>query len=254
MSGPAPGGVTREIEPYGDGELRRGEWWRPSGDRPLPTVMLVHGGYWGPCYDRSLEDSVAADLAGRGFAVWNVDYSAADRPWPQTLLDVAAAHDHLADDPGVGTLSLVGHSAGGQLALWLASRRHLPHGAPGAGPRGPAPALVVGQAPVAALRAGFRQDLGDGAIGRLLGGSPDELPDRYAVADPVALAPSGARVLLLHSHGDEHVPYSQSEAYAKADPQARLTEVPGDHFTHLDPASDAWSRALEALDALPTGR
>lgn len=250
MSGPAAEGVAREVRSYGDRELQRGEWWLPSGDGPFPTVMLVHGGYWGPAYDRSLGDTVAADLAGRGFAVWNIDYAAADTPWPQTLLDVAAAHDYLADDPRVGTLCLVGHSAGGQLVLWLGSRRRLPDGAPGAGPRGPAPALVVGQAPVAALRAGFPQDLGDGAIGRLLEGSPDEFPGRYDVTDPVALAPSGGRVLLLHSHSDEHVPFSQSEAYAAVDPQAMLTEVPGDHFAHLDPGSEAWSRVLEALDQL----
>ncbi len=248
-------GFVREIEEYGDEPLQRGEWWRPTGsDGPWPTVLLVHGGYWGPVYDRSLEDAVAADLAGRGFAVWNIDYAAADAGWPHTLLDVAASHDHLADDPRVTSLSLLGHSAGGQLVLWLASRGHLPDGAPGGRPRGPVPSLVVAQAPVAALRAGHALGLDGGAIGRFLGGSPDEQPGRYDVSDPVALAPSGARVLLLHSRSDEHVPWSQSEAYVRADPSARLVEVPGDHFAHLDPTSEAWARVLEGLQGPTTGR
>lgn len=221
----------------------------PPGDPPFRTVMLVHGGYWEPKFDRTLQDRVAADLAGRGFLVWNVDYAAADTAWPQTLLDVAAAQDRLSDDPRAGSVAVVGHSAGGQLALWCAARSRLPRGAPGAGPR-TAVALVVGQAPVAALRDGYAQHLGDGAVGRLLGGSPDQVPERYDVADPVALAPTGVPTVLLHSRSDRLVPYAQSESYVKADPAARLSEVPGDHFAHLDPASEAWARLLEALDVL----
>ena len=92
LGGPAPRpriteGTTRMIEAYGDGKLQRGEWWLPPNAPAgrLPTVVLVHGGFWGPSYDRSLEDAVAADLTGRGFLCWNIDYSAADVPWPATL-------------------------------------------------------------------------------------------------------------------------------------------------------------------------
>lgn len=239
----------RTVEAYGDGPSQRGELWVPVGDPPFPTVMLVHGGYWGPEYDRSLEDTVAADLAGRGFLVWNVDYAAADTAWPQTLLDVAAAQDHLTDDPRVAKVAVVGHSAGGQLALWLGSRGRLPAGAPGAGLRR-APVLVIGQAPVAALRDGFAQNLGGGAVGRLLDGSPAQVPERYDVTDPVSLAPSGVPTLLLHSRTDALVPYAQSETYAAADPDVRLVPVPGDHFAHLDPGSEAWAQVLAALSAL----
>ena len=282
LRGPGPRarvaeGTVRTVEAYGDGPLQRGEWWLPApggrgaGEGLLPTVVLVHGGYWRPGYDRSLEDAVAADLAGRGFLVWNIDYAAADSPWPATLLDVAAAHDALrtgayADRVDPARTAVVGHSAGGHLALWLASRTRLPPGAPGAGPRAPVPALAVGQAPVAALVQGAGEGLGRGAVVALLGGTPDQVPERYAVTDPAALAPSGVPTVLLHSAADDLVPISQSEAYvraaaraapgvrvvrpAPAGPPARLVRVPGDHFAHLDPRSPAVAELRRALQVL----
>ncbi|CAA9343511.1 MAG: hypothetical protein AVDCRST_MAG16-1898, partial [uncultured Frankineae bacterium] len=143
--------MTPVREAYGPSERHVGDWWVP--DRPderLPTVVLVHGGFWRAEWDLSLEDDVAADLAGRGFLVWNVDYRPSSEPWPATLTDVAAAHDHLRTRARVDLTrtAVVGHSAGGHLALWLASRTRLPDGAPGAAPRVPHPALAVAQAPV----------------------------------------------------------------------------------------------------------
>lgn len=255
--GPSPAisaGTVRLVESYGDLPLQQGEWWVPPGAAAgrLPTVVLVHGGYWGPGYDRHLEDAVAADLAGRGFLVWNVDYRAADHPWPATLTDVAAAYDHAARSARVdtGSIAVVGHSAGGHLALWLASRR-----APFAPADGvPRPRLAVGQAPVAALAAGVPQGLGGGAVVRLLGGTPEQVPDRYAQADPMALLPSGTRTVLIHSTADAAVPLSQSETYRAAATGAgddcTLERVGGDHYAHLDPASQACDRLRDALLSL----
>ena len=246
-------GTERVVERYGDGPFQSGEWWVPpgAGDR-LPVVVLVHGGYWNPGYDRSLEDAVAADLAGRGYLCWNVDYAAADAGWPATLTDVAAAYDHLAVS-GFATrldparISVVGHSAGGHLALWLA-RRPAAFARPTAVPP---PAVCVGQAPVAALVDGARAGLGGGAVQRLLGGEPTDRADRYAQADPVALLPSGVRTVLVHSAGDDAVPIVQSETYvaaatAKGD-DCRLVRVGGDHYAHLDPASEACTAMRAAL-------
>ena len=262
LRGPAPRprvvpGTTRTVEAYGPGRWQRGEWWLPPGEEGqsggLPTVVLVHGGYWRPGYDRSLEDAVAADLAGRGYLVWNLDYAAGDAPWPATLLDVAAGHDHLTRGRYSGRVdpartAVVGHSAGGHLALWLASRRALPAGAPGGEPAAPAPALAVGQAPVAALVRGAAEGLGSEAVVALLGGTPQEVPERYRVSDPVALAPARVPTLLLHSEADTLVPISQSETYlAAAGPAARLVRVPGEHFAHLDPRSPALDELRRAL-------
>lgn len=245
-------GVTRLVESYGDGPLQRGEWWLPSAPGLLPTVVLVHGGYWRPVYDRTLEDPIAADLAARGFLCWNLDYAAADRPWPATLLDVAAGFDHLArgslaDRVDPERVTVVGHSAGGHLALWLASRHRLPAGAPGAGPHGPLPRLCVAQAPVACLVDGSRAGLGGGAVDALMGGSPEQHPDRYAVADPVALLPSGVRTVLVHGVSDDTVPLAQSEAYVAVADRATLETYAGGHYEHLDPTSEAVALLRRAL-------
>ena len=260
LGSPAPraqvaAGTVREVEQYGDLPRQRGEWWLPPGapEGPLPTVVLVHGGYWRSSYDLSLEDAVAADLAARGSLVWNVDYRPSDQPWPATLTDAAAAYDHLATGRFAGRVdpsrvSVVGHSAGGHLALWLASRDRLPAGAPGGQRTGPPVAAVVAQAPVAALADGARLGLGGGAVRALLGGGPDELPERYAVADPLALLPTGLPTTCVHAAGDDLVPISQSETYvAAAGPVARLVRVPGAHFEHLDPASEACAAMREGL-------
>jgi acetyl esterase/lipase len=248
-------GTTREVEAYGELPRQVGEWWLPpdAADGPLPTVVLVHGGYWRSSFDLTLENAVAADLAGRGFLVWNVDYRPSSDPYPATFVDAAAAYDHLVDgrfrdrvDPA--RVSVVGHSAGGHLALWLASRDRLPAGAPGAGRRGPQPAAVVAQAPVASLAEGARLGLGAGAVPALLGGTPQEVPERYAVADPIALLPVGADVTCVHAPGDDLVPISQSRDYvAAAGPGAGLVEFSGGHFEHLDPSSQACEAMRSAL-------
>ncbi len=260
LGNPAPraqvaDGTLREVEQYGDLPRQKGEWWLPpgAGTGRLPTVVLVHGGYWRNSFDLSLEDAVAADLAARGFLVWNIDYRPSNDPWPATFLDAAAGYDHLSAgryasrvDPD--RVSVVGHSAGGHLALWLASRERLPADAPGAGGGGPRSAVVVGQAPVAALADGARLGLGGGAVQALLGGEPDEVPERYAVGDPLALLPTDVATTCIHAGGDDLVPISQSETYvAAAGSEAKLVTFAGGHFEHLDPASEACAQMRAAL-------
>jgi acetyl esterase/lipase len=250
--------VLRVREAYGPHRRSVGDWWLPA-DRsagPLPTVVLVHGGFWREDYDLSLEDDVAADLAARGWRVWNVDYRPSSEPWPATLTDAAAAYDHLRTRTGDEQVdprrtAVVGHSAGGHLALWLASRSRLPAGAPGSCDSFPPPALVVAQAPVAALEDAARRRLGSGAVQALLGAEPAEVPDRLAVADPLGLLPTGVPTVCLHADADDQVPIASSEAYvAAAGGDARLVHVPGGHFEHLDPASEAVAALRDALQLL----
>lgn len=250
-----PEGTTRTVDTYGTAKQQDAQWWVPAAvSGKLPTVVLVHGGFWRPGYDRSLEDGVAADLVGRGFLVLNVDYRSSAAPWPTTMTDAATAYDLLvtgthADRVDPARVAVVGHSAGGHLALWLAARHRLPAGAPGASPKGPRPKLAVGQAPCAALTVGAAEDLGAGAVLALLGGTPAQVPDRYAVADPTALVPTGIRTVCISGEGDSTVPIRQSEVFVSAAKQAgedaTLVRVPGDHFVHLDASS-------EAIDALRT--
>ena len=252
------------VEPYGDLPAQVGEWWLPRrsmgrGRAPanLPLVVLIHGGYWKPVYDRHLEDVVAASLTRRGFAVWNIDYRPAGGRWSDTFSDVAAAIDHVPRSAYAGALDLrrvavMGHSAGGHLALWLAARPALPADAVGGRPA-LVPVLAVGQAAVCDLVTGALERLGDGAVAALLGGGPEQFPDRYAVGSPRALLPlRGVRIVLVHGRDDTVVPVSQSRDYARA-AEAAGTPVElhlldsAEHIEHLRPRSPALAPVFAAL-------
>jgi len=243
------------VHRYGADESQFGELWLPDGES-LGTVVVIHGGFWRARYDLSLGRPLAADLAGRGYAAWNLEYRRVlgGGGWPGTFEDVAAGIDLLATLPvRTGRVVAVGHSAGGHLAAWAAGRGKLPAGAPGAGPR-VAVTGVVAQAGVLALADCARERVGDTAALDLMGGGPDEMPDEYRLADPMAAVPLPAAVLCLHSRGDDAVPYSYSERYVAAATaaggQARLAELDGDHFTLIDPASPDWAAVIAALPGL----
>jgi acetyl esterase/lipase len=114
---------------YGPSDSHVGDLYLPAAVSP-PVVCLLHGGFWRMPFGRDEFSPVAIDLATRGFAVWNIEYRRLGVPgggWPGTLQDVAAAIDHLAALAAGGTaldldqVTVVGHSAGGQLALWSAT-------------------------------------------------------------------------------------------------------------------------------------
>lgn len=246
MTGPAP-----RLHRYGPGPDRFLELTLPDRAGPAAVAVVVHGGFWRPAYGIELARPLAADLAGAGFAAVAVEYRRVGEGggWPGTLADVAAAVNCLPGLPEAARLDLadvtaVGHSAGGHLAAWLAARDRLPPGAPGAAPRVRVTAAVL-QAGVLDLDAADRQRLGDGAVRAFLGGSADEVPERYAAADPVRLLPTGARVLCVHGSADDVVPVEQSRRYADAATGAgdrvELRVLPGDHMTPIDPASAAWA-------------
>jgi acetyl esterase/lipase len=228
----------------------------PAGEGPFPVVVLVHGGFWRIGWDRTLMTALARDLAERGVAAWNVEYRRLGQDgggWPGTLLDVAAAVDHLA---GVGKVDArraiaCGHSAGGHLALWLGGRHRLPAGAPGADPVVRLRA-VVGQAAVADLAGGWSRGFARDRMAGLLGGTPGEVPDRYRVADPIGLLPLGVPQVLVHGTADDDVLPEQSRAYVRAaGSEAELIEFEdADHFDVIDPKHAAWRAVVERLPGL----
>ena len=221
------------------------------------VVVIIHGGYWRSTYGAELGEPLAQDLAGRGYACWNLEYRRAGNGggWPATFDDVAAGIDALAAAAGEHGLDLrsttaLGHSAGGHLAVWAAGRAGLPSGAPGAGvPTVPLTA-VVSQAGVLDLGEARRLGLSDGAVENLLGYPGD--PERYRFADPMTAIPLDVPVYAVHGMHDATVPLSQSEGYVReataAGATAELVLVPGDHFAVITPGSEAWERIVGLLD------
>lgn len=217
----------------------------PGGRDP---IALVHGGYWRARYDLHLMDALADDLAARGHAVWNIEYRRTDDPdpdvagggWPATYDDVCGAIRHLAAAAGVGldTVTAVGHSAGGHLALLAGKALGL--------------RAVLAQAPVTDLVATAELGLSRDAAVVLTGGRPAEIPAVYAAASPLAQVPLGCRQLVVHGTADDAVPHEHSVAYAAAAAAAgdavTFRSWPGlDHFFVLDPTNPSWPDALAWL-------
>jgi len=236
--------------------MQVGELFLPKGRGPFGVVVVVHGGYWHPPWDRSLMTALGEDLVGHGLAAWNLEYRQIGEGggWPSTLEDVASGVDALAD---VGSpldlerVGSVGHSAGGQLALWACARHTLPEGAPGAAPHVRAKA-VVSQAGVIDLHLAAVTPPSDEATNAFLGGLPDEYPERYAVASPRERLPIGIDQLVLHGDWDGLVSIRLAESYAAAARQAgdpcelRVLSRVG-HMDHLDPSATPWVVARDWL-------
>lgn len=229
-----------------------------------PLVVIVHGGFWRARYDRAHTGPMAEDLAFRGFATAAIEYRRVGQDgggWPGTFDDVARAVDtvpalaNTVVPGGIGEVVLLGHSAGGHLALWAASRARLSASAPWRLPAAPPLRGVLALAPVAALVLASREGLSDRAADELLGGPADDLPERTAIADPLALVPCSIPSVLVHGTADEDVPVEQSRRYAHAARSAgddcALTELPGTgHLALIDPLSGAWPAVLDALAVL----
>ena len=252
LTWPAPvpdASVRYGTEPDQIADLRRPA---PRPGPPRPLVVVVHGGFWRAGYDRRHTGPLAADLALKGYPVAQLEYRRTGAPgggWPGTLDDVIAG---VAALPGLfagalpevrtasGPPVLLGHSAGGQLALHCAAV---------------APdtvRAVLALAPVADLAEAHRLDLDGGAVTALLGGVPHRFPARYASADPLLRPALATPTVILHGARDQQVPVTMSRRYVAA---ARagggdcvLVELPDcEHFGLIAPYSPAWPHVLTAL-------
>jgi acetyl esterase/lipase len=225
-------------------------------DRAVPLIVLIHGGFWRPAYDRTHLGAMGHALATAGYMVAVPEYRRArmaEEGWTGTFSDIALAADQVAGiarahGADTSAVTWAGHSAGGHLALWAAARPGLPPGSPW---RGAFPAShVVSLAGCSSLRLCAEWNLGGGAVRSLMGGGPDEVPERYAVADPAALPPPAVPVTLVHGTADEQVPVGMSRAF----PAGTLVEIPGaGHFDLIDPESRAWPRVAAALAGALSG-
>ncbi len=227
---PPPGGTRI---PYGNDPNQFGELRLPAVPGPHPVVIFIHGGFWREKYTLDHAAHACQALADAGYAVWSLEYRRIGQPGgghTGTTADIEAGAGFLAAMPDMDLFRVVavGHSAGGYLALWLASRGRIPL------------AGVVALAPVADLEYARKLRLGDGVVEQFLGGTT-----------PPPLQPILVPQILVHGTLDDVVPFEISRRFADASTNSTLTPLPGAcHFEVIDPRSKEWPCVVAAIATL----
>jgi dipeptidyl aminopeptidase/acylaminoacyl peptidase len=212
-----------------------------------PLVVFIHGGFWRARWDASTMREIARRCATElGVVAWNLEYPRVGMDgggWPGTGAAVRDGVSAALAQAGVDgrPLALVGHSAGGQLALWAAAEL-------------PSVALTVSLAGVCDLRAAFREHLGNGAVAELFGGR-EPTDAEYADASPIERLPLGVPSLVIHGDNDDRVPLSQSISFAGTAGYACTFKQlrRAGHFDVIDPHGPAWPALSDALRGLAAG-
>ncbi|MGV2939244.1 alpha/beta hydrolase family protein [Mesobacillus sp. LC4] len=248
---------------YGDHQSQFGVLRLPESPEPSPVIVLIHGGFWQSKYNLEENTPIAEDLALRGYATWNIEYRRIGEElegWNSTFNDVIDAINHLTiikESHGIdlAKVTVLGHSAGGHLALWLASRTNASQ------TENEFNELAIGIQKVLSL-AGVT-DLTNmweiheqkgikSPVAALLGGTPLDFPKRYKMSSPIELLPYGIEQVLIHGELDRHVPVELSKNYCqiaqeKGD-KVKLVVLPDiEHFKVIDPASSAWDIVVDYI-------
>jgi len=245
---------------YGPAPQQFADLRLPQGSGPYPVVIVVHGDFWRADHGLERTRPVCDALRAEGIATWNVEYRRIGEPgggWPGTFLDLADATDHLRQlapqhQLDLGRVVALGHSAGGQLSLWLAGRRWIRDGEL----VDPDPLRLQGAVSLAGLVDLARAwALGFEVVGQVMGGTPDDVPSRYGSASPAELLPLGVPQVLVHGSDDRVVPAELSRDYYAAalrrGDEVRLVTLPGvGHDELIDPASRAWPAVSDAVISL----
>lgn len=225
---------------YGSDPEQFGELRLPNGSNANPLVVLIHGGFWRDQYRLDLMYPLAEALADNGYATWNIEYRRVGPTgggYPTTLEDVGAAIDRIAESE-FDKLAVIGHSAGGHLALWNASRTDAVT----------KPDLTISLAGVADVIKANRRGTGVDATTNFFGGDYLDRVAAYTAGQPDPAAFAG-RVVLIHGDADESVPLDQSTDLA---PVVDRVEVlaGANHFDVIEPHGATWRTICDELQTL----
>jgi acetyl esterase/lipase len=247
---------------YGPAPAQVVELFLPHGHGPHPVVVLIHGG----CYRTEFEglaqtSGIAADLATRGYAVWNVEYRKLGEPgagYPGTFLDVANAVDRIRTEAPRYNLDLrrvvaLGHSAGGHLALWAAGRHKLPRSSPMWRADPQAIRAVISLGGIGDLEGQgevFAGACGPDPIPKIIGAATRSAP--YADTSPAELLPLGARIVMISGVSDHVMPPATGEAFAErarkaGDSAEAIAIADAGHFDVVIQGAAAWKAVVQAL-------
>ena len=209
----------------------------PGEAATRPLLLLIHGGYWRPPYDRVHLRTFASALAGAGWQVASIEYRRIPGDPDAMVADIRAAITTLpAQFAGHSDqIIIIGHSAGGHLALWAAAQVDL----------GDQIAGVIALGAVSDLELAQQLDLDDGGVRDFLGCAAKERLD----LDPMHLLPV-VPVINLHGKLDSLVPIALARNYLTAHVGDDVTLIEIDdvaHFELIDPTSVAWPMVLAAV-------
>ena len=221
----------------------------PKTKPPHPVLLNIHGGYWRAKYDLAHAGHLCEALRRIGIATFNVEYRRVGNEgggWPGTFADIRSAYRLICERAArfhleIKRFAVMGHSAGGQLALCLGAHER-------------SVGSVISLAGVVDLRRAFALHLSNDAVAGFLGGKPDAVPDHYREADPMELNLNYARQWLIHGLDDDSVPPEFSRNYAtekrRRGEKVELVEIAhAGHFELIDPGSEAFSRVKSAVQS-----
>ena len=256
--------------PYGALPLQFGELRVPSTKGPHPVAIVIHGGCWLSRLGKYPPQAVALDnmrplaaaLTAAGIATWNIEYRRLGDEgggWPGTFRDVAAAADHIRALAPTHGLDLsraisIGHSAGAHFALWLAARPKLSATSELFTREPMRLAGVVSLDGPADLRATIalqRPVCGSPVITDLLGGTPEERPERYRDGSPIEQLPFGVpQVFFTGLMFDAHAAPYEAAVKRAGDSAETIASPKAGHFVFIDPQSEMWPRVLTSVRRL----
>lgn len=248
---------------YGNNPNQFGQLRLPKKEGLFPVVIIIHGGCWLSQYDLHHISPLATEITKMGYATWSLEYRRVGNKgggWPGTFLDVAAGADHLnklaQEFPlDLDLVAAIGHSAGGHLALWLVARHKLTAEST-LYKQNPLPIRgVVSLAGVGDLGSPNLQEICGGVIQKLMGGTPADVPERYAQGSPQELLPFGVPQTLIQGAKDQIVTEGSVRDYfetvKKSGDKVDLILLPeAGHFELVIPTSFAWPVVRKAIETL----
>jgi acetyl esterase/lipase len=252
---------------YGPGACQFGDLWIPQTPTPAPVIVFFHGGWWKSEYDLGYAGYLCSALKKDGIATWSVEYRRVGDTgggWPGTFQDVAAGFDFVANLATSYPLDLsrvitMGHSAGGHLAFWVAGRHHIDRSSEIHQPQSRVPlhgtislAGAVDLQLTIDLSGEFIFAHDRQEVFALMGGRPQDLPDRYKAANPGDLLPFHVPQLLIQGTEDDQIPAELPQRWAgksqRLGDMVTVNMIPSaGHLDVVDPGSGAWRAVREGV-------